>query len=93
MFQTPKFHLGSPTQVGPLTVFPVWTDAPQPTRPLRARLPKGATIGAHDDGATGLLGPLARLDADLFAANDGGLFHVRHSCPFQSHVAAPGNPG
>jgi hypothetical protein len=52
MFQTPKFHLGSPTQVGPLTVFPVWTDAPQPTRPLRARLPKGATIGEHDDGAT-----------------------------------------
>lgn len=52
MFQTPTLHLGSPTQVGPLTIFPVWTDAPQPARPLRTRLPKGATIGEDDGGAT-----------------------------------------
>ena len=30
MLQTPTLHLGSPTQIGPLTIFPVWTDAPEP---------------------------------------------------------------
>lgn len=41
MITTPTIHLGSPTQVGPLTVFPVWTDAPEPKRPVRASIPRG----------------------------------------------------
>ena len=51
MLQTPTIHVGSPTQVGPLTLFPVWTDAPVPRHPLRARLPRGATIAEADGGA------------------------------------------
>ena len=42
---TPTIHLGVPTQAGPLTVFPVWTDAPAPKRALRTALPKSASVG------------------------------------------------
>jgi len=51
MTTTPTIHLGVPTQAGPLTVFPVWTDAPLPEKALRARLPKGATIDELPDGS------------------------------------------
>lgn len=51
MITTPTFHLGSPTQIGPLTVFPVWTDAPEPKRPIRTSVPRGATIGEVPGGA------------------------------------------
>ena len=30
----PTFHLGAPTVVGPLTLFPIWTDAPVPDMPV-----------------------------------------------------------
>ena len=51
MITTPTFHLGSPTQIGPLTLFPVWTDAPEPKRPIRTSVPRGATIGEVPGGA------------------------------------------
>ena len=44
MTTTPTIHLGAPTEVGPLTVFPVWTDAPLPATALRAQVPRGASI-------------------------------------------------
>ena len=37
---------------------------------------------ADDDRAAGLLGPLAGLDGDLFAADDGGLTNKRHDVSF-----------
>ncbi|MEO6629359.1 MAG: DUF6569 family protein [Aquihabitans sp.] len=42
---TPTIHLGVPTQAGPLTVFPVWTDAPAAKRAMRTTLPKSASVG------------------------------------------------
>ena len=51
MTTTPTIHLGVPTQAGPLTVFPVWTDAPLPDTALRARVPKGATIDELPGGS------------------------------------------
>jgi hypothetical protein len=44
MYITPQLHVGSPTQAGPLSVFPVWTDAPMPTRRLRSTAPKGVAV-------------------------------------------------
>ena len=46
---TPTIHLGVATQAGPLTVFPVWTDAPATKRALRTTLPKGARVGELGD--------------------------------------------
>lgn len=46
---TPTIHLGVATQAGPLTVFPVWTDAPAPKRALRTALPKSASVGEVDE--------------------------------------------
>lgn len=48
--QFPGIHLGAPTMVGPLTVFPVWTDAPVPRRRIPVQLPAGATLGELADG-------------------------------------------
>jgi len=51
MINSPVHHLGSPTHVGPLSVFPIWTDAPVPRRATRATLPKGATIDEMSGGS------------------------------------------
>ncbi|QYG95221.1 hypothetical protein HC251_24180 [Iamia sp. SCSIO 61187] len=42
---TPVLHVGAPSVVGPLTVFPVWTDAPVPCRPVRIGVPRTASVG------------------------------------------------
>ncbi len=44
MLITPTHHIGVPTHAGPLTVFPVWTDAPVPRRAIRTVVPKKATV-------------------------------------------------
>lgn len=41
---TPTLHVGAPTEAGPLSAFPVWTDAPMPRRALHTRLPEGAQV-------------------------------------------------
>lgn len=41
---TPALHVGAPTEAGPLTVFPVWTDSPMPRRALHTRPPAGARV-------------------------------------------------
>ncbi|MCB1257132.1 MAG: hypothetical protein KDB26_08515 [Microthrixaceae bacterium] len=51
MLITPTHHIGVPTQIGPLTVFPVWTDAPVPRRAIRTVVPKKATVQELADGA------------------------------------------
>ena len=51
MVTAPVNHVGSPTHVGPLSVFPVWTDAPVPRHALRTSLPKGATIDEVAEGS------------------------------------------
>ncbi len=43
-------HVGSATHVGPLSIFPVWTDAPTPPRAARTSLPRGARIEELPDG-------------------------------------------
>lgn len=43
-------HLGAPTVVGPLTLFPIWTDAPVPDHPISLEPPATATIGELDSG-------------------------------------------
>ena len=74
MLQTPTLHLGSPTQIGPLTIFPVWTDAPEPKRPIRTAVPRGASIGEVEGGAV-----VERLTVDnptgkSFLLPAGGIF-------------------
>jgi hypothetical protein len=52
----PTLHLGAPTVVGPLTLYPIWTDAPVPDVPVPLEPPAEATIGELDSGPTvGLL--------------------------------------
>jgi hypothetical protein len=46
----PTMHLGAPTVVGPLTLFPIWTDAPVPDAPIPLEPPATATIGELDSG-------------------------------------------
>lgn len=46
----PTFHLGAPTVVGPLTLFPIWTDAPVPDVPVALEPPVTATIAELDSG-------------------------------------------
>lgn len=48
----PILHLGAPTVVGPLTLFPIWTDAPVPDVPVPLEPPATATIGELDSGPT-----------------------------------------
>src|SRR5829696_299319 len=50
MIALPAIHLGSPVQAGPLTVFPVWTDAPLAARPYRTTLPAAGAVKEHDGG-------------------------------------------
>lgn len=47
---SPTIHLGAPAQVGGLTLFPVWTDQPQPRRPIRTTTPRKAVITEIGDG-------------------------------------------
>lgn len=46
----PALHLGAPTVVGPLTLIPIWTDAPVPDAPTLLEPPAAATIGELDSG-------------------------------------------
>jgi hypothetical protein len=46
----PALHLGSPVQLGPLTVFPIWTDAPLAPRRYRTTLPAAGAVSEHDGG-------------------------------------------
>ena len=46
----PTLHVGAPTAVGPLTLFPIWTDAPVPDVPVPLDPPATATIGELDSG-------------------------------------------
>ena len=46
----PTIHLGAPTVLGPLTLFPIWTDAPVPDSPIPLEPPTAATISELDDG-------------------------------------------
>ena len=49
--QMPGLHLGAPAVYGPLTIFPVWTDAPLASRrPYTTAAGRGATVGELDDG-------------------------------------------
>ncbi len=50
MTKLPALHVGSPAQAGPLTVFPVWTDAPLDTKPYRTTLPKSGRVGELQSG-------------------------------------------
>lgn len=52
MTTTPMIHLGAATEVGPLTVFPVWTDAPRAARALRTSLPQGTKVGELESGSS-----------------------------------------
>jgi ARG and Rhodanese-Phosphatase-superfamily-associated Protein domain len=47
---TPTIHLGAPTQVAGLSIFPAWTDQPVPRRAVRTVLPDRATITELPDG-------------------------------------------
>ncbi len=46
----PTMHLGAPTVVAPLTLFPIWTDAPVPDVPVPLEPPAEASIGELDSG-------------------------------------------
>lgn len=48
---TPQLHVGRANHVGPLSVFPVWTDLAPPDRPIPTALPPGATVGEMPDGS------------------------------------------
>lgn len=48
---TPTLHIGAGTTVGPLTIFPVWTDAPLPLRAPRTTLPRAGSISELPEGA------------------------------------------
>ena len=50
MITLPGLHLGAPVQAGPLTIFPIWTDAPLDTRPYRTTLPKAGKVAELPDG-------------------------------------------
>ncbi len=46
----PALHLGAPTVVGPLTLFPIWTDAPVHGSAVPLELPRHAALSECDDG-------------------------------------------
>jgi len=66
----PRLHLGSPTQVGPLTLFPVWAEAPLPANPIPLGPPAGATVGELDTPTVELLAA-TNPTAELFALLEG----------------------
>ncbi|MFD2078122.1 hypothetical protein SAMN05421678_13124 [Actinopolymorpha cephalotaxi] len=75
----PALHLGAPTQAGPLTVFPVWTDAPVTPLAYRTSLPAHARVDELDVPVVGQLRvtnagstPVLLLDGGLL---DGGWQH------------------
>ena len=51
MITAPTLHLGAPTQAGPLTVHPIWTDAPAVARTPSTSIPRGASISELSTGA------------------------------------------
>lgn len=66
----PALHLGSPTQVGPLALFPVWADAPLPANPIPLGPSAGATVGELDTPTVELLAA-TNPTAELFALLEG----------------------
>ncbi|MGC5020757.1 ARPP-1 family domain-containing protein [Micromonospora sp. DT47] len=75
----PALHLGAPTQAGPLTVFPVWTDAPIAPTACRTSLPADVRIDELPTPVVGKLRvtnpggtPLLLLEGALL---DGGWQH------------------
>jgi len=48
--ETPTIHLGVPTRLAGLTIFPAWTDQATPRRALTTTLPDRATITEIPDG-------------------------------------------
>lgn len=79
MTALPALHLGAPTQAGPLTVFPVWTDAPIAPTACRTSLPADARIDELPTPTVGKLRvtnpggtPLLLLEGALL---DGGWQH------------------
>jgi hypothetical protein len=71
---TPTIHLGVPTQVGGLTIFPVWTDQPQPRRATLAELPTAAVITELDGGPSVSSVQLANSTDLTFVLLEGTLF-------------------
>lgn len=55
MTNLPALHLGAPTQAGPLTVFPIWTDAPVAPDAYSTSLPADARIDELDNPSVGWL--------------------------------------
>ena len=92
----PEIHLGAPTVVGPLTIFPIWTDAPVPESPVPLDAPPGATIGELEDGPSVEMltatnptqTPYALLEGTIV---DGGWQHrvLVHSVLIAAGMAAP----
>jgi len=50
MATLPALHLGAPLQLGPLTVFPIWTDAPLGPRSYRTTLPAAGGVKEQEGG-------------------------------------------
>lgn len=67
----PTLHLGAPTVVGPLTLFPIWTDAPVPEAPVALDPPAGATVAELDDGPSVELLAAANPTAGAYALLEG----------------------
>jgi hypothetical protein len=76
----PAVHLGAPTQLGALTIFPVWTDQPIPGRPTRATLPRTATITELAEGPSISELLLANPSTSTFVLFEGMLLKGGCSC-------------
>jgi hypothetical protein len=71
---TPTIHLGVPTQLGGLTVFPAWTDQPQPRRARLTEVPRTAVISELDEGPSVSSIQLANPTDFTFVLLEGMLF-------------------
>ena len=70
----PALHLGAPVQAGPLTVFPVWTDAPLDTKPYRTTLPRTGRVGEQAGGPSVPQLTVSNLGAVPVLMFEGALF-------------------
>lgn len=91
MYITPQLHVGSPAAAGPLTVFPVWTDAPMPTRRLRSIAPKGASVNELTAGPAVERLTVHNPTSHAFLLASGSLFDGghQHRALVHSVVVAP----
>lgn len=71
MLITPTIHLGAPSAVGPLTVFPVWTDAALPRRAVRTGVPRRARVTEVAGGSVVELLTVANPTAAPFVLTGG----------------------